>query len=236
MPCIAIVLLAALALTPAGAAVASIPHDRWRRPLEGAVVDRAFSFDPATPYLGGRRRGVDLRARPGATVRAACSGTVTHAGRVPRWGLGVTLRCGPLVATELGLGALGVRRGAPVLVGERLGALASRGVLRLGARRAGAQHGYIDPLALLEGGGGAGTPVAPVARAPRTRSGRPPPVAPVPAAPRPEPAAEPAPGALPPTIWVGLGLLAAGAGGGGVARRRRGRRSAPGTAAAPRYL
>ncbi|HEV7751325.1 MAG TPA: M23 family metallopeptidase [Baekduia sp.] len=235
MPSIAIVLLAALALTPAGAAVASIPHDRWRRPLEGAVVVRAFSFDPATPYLGGRRRGVDLRARPGAAVRAACSGTVTHAGRVPRWGLGVTVRCGRLVATELGLGSLGVRRGAHVVVGGRLGALGSRAVLRLGARRAGARQGYVDPLALL-GGGGSGAPVAPPEIAPRPRP-RPPraPVASSPIAPRSAPAADAIRHALSPTIWVGLGLLAAGAGGGGVARRRRRGRPAPGRSVAHRY-
>jgi hypothetical protein len=235
VPFIAIVLLAALALTPAGTAMASIPHDRWRRPLERAVVVRAFSFDPATPYRGGRRRGVDLRGSPGAIVRAACSGAVTHAGRVPRWGLGVTLRCGRLVATELGLASYGVRRGGHVVVGARLGVLASRGVLRLGARRAGVRQGYVDPLALL-GGGGSGAPVAPVAPpavAPRrgVRVPRPPVVA----ARRPAPAADRVPTALPPTIWVGLGLLAAGAGGGGVARRRRGRRPHPGTAVAHRY-
>ena len=230
MPSIAIVLLAAVALLTPGTAAASLPHDRWRRPLDGAAVVRTFSFDPATPYAGGRRRGIDLRGRPDAPVGAACSGRVSYAGRVPGWGLGATVRCarGGLVATELGLGAVGVRRGAPVLAGAVLGRLGARGVLRLGARRAGARQGYVDPLALL----GGEDPVAPpgVARRVRRRA-RPP-------APRARPlpiVTTDAPVRLPWPIWPGLGLLAAGAGGGSVARRRGRPRPVPGASLAHRY-
>jgi hypothetical protein len=232
------VLLAVLILSvPGHAAVASSPHDRWRQPLPGVAVARTFSFDPAAPYARGRRRGIDLRARPGTAVLAACAGTVTHAGRVPRWGPGVTLRCGGLVATELGLGgAPSVRRGAAVRAGAVLGRLGPRGVLRLGARRAGARHGYLDPLALL--GGEAPSPAPPAVAPPPPRGPR----APVPLRPRPPRrppaptrAADPAPTRLPWPIWVGLGLLAAGAGGGSVARRRRRRRPVTGPAVAHRY-
>ncbi|HEY4097454.1 MAG TPA: M23 family metallopeptidase [Baekduia sp.] len=235
MPSIAIVLAVATALILPGPAAASTRRDRWRRPLDGATVIRTFSFDPAAPYVRGRRRGIDLRDRPGVPVLATCSGTVTHAGRVPRWGPGVTLRCGGLVATELGLGALTVARGARVLAGAPLGRLGARGVLRLGARRASGRQAYVDPLALL--GGGASSPPA-VAPPPRLRGRRDPgrPVPPAPAV-RPglAPATAPAPTRLPWPIWAGLGLLAAGAGGGTAARWQRTGRPAPGTALAHRY-
>jgi hypothetical protein len=238
VPSIAIVLLAVLTLAvPGRAAVASTTHDRWRRPLPGAAVARTFSFDPAAPYLRGRRRGIDFRGRPGAPVLAVCGGTVTHAGRVPGWGPGVTVRCGALVATELGLGAPAVRRGQRVRAGAVLGRLGGRGVLRLGARRAGGRQAYVDPLALLAGEPSVGAPPPVVAPpAPGTRRA---PLPPAPRVPRPVPrpsrAADPAAAHLPWPIWAGLGLLAAGAGGGGAARRRRGRRPVTGAALAHRY-
>jgi hypothetical protein len=242
VPSIAIVLVAAVALILPSPAAAFTRHDRWRRPLDGATVIRTFSFDPAAPYVRGRRRGIDLRGRPGAPVLAACSGTVTHAGRVPRWGPGVTLRCGGLVATELGLGTLTVARGAPVLVGAPLGRLDTRGVLRLGARRASGRQAYVDPLALL--GGAPSSPPA-VAPPPPVRGRRAPgsPGSPgplgrpalVPAPPREAPAAASAPTHLPWPIWAGLGLLAVGAGGSTAARWQRVRRPTSGAALAHRY-
>jgi hypothetical protein len=234
VPSIAIVLLAALALLTPGPAAASTRHDRWRRPLDRGAVIRTFSFDPATPYVGGRRRGIDLRDRPGAPVLAACSGTVTHVGRVPRWGPGVTLRCGALVATELGLGALAVRRGTAVPAGAPVGRLGAAGILRLGARRAGGRQAYVDPLTLLAGGGTGAPPVVapPGMRGRRGGSRRPPASA---ARPLPVAVSDPAPVRLPWPIWGGLGLLAAGAGGGVSARRHRTRRPATGAALAHRY-
>ncbi|HEU4976560.1 MAG TPA: M23 family metallopeptidase, partial [Baekduia sp.] len=114
MPRLATVILAALALVlPAGAGAASPDRGRWRRPLPGPVVG-SFSFDPSSPYERGRRRGIDLAGEPGTPVLASCAGVVTHAGTVPRWGVGVTLRCGDLVATELGLTRTAVARGAAV--------------------------------------------------------------------------------------------------------------------------
>jgi len=199
-----VLLLAALVLALPDDAAASGPTHGWRRPLRDGVAAGSFSFDPAAPYARGRRRGIDLRGAPGAPVLAACDGTVTYAGRVPGRGLGVTLHCGGLVATELGLRAPAVRTGARVAAGAPVGLLGTTGVLRLGARRAGDRHGYVDPAALL--GADAGRPhdrVAPapppVARSPR-RSPRPP-------AARSEPSPHPVP---PWPAWLGAGLLVAG--------------------------
>lgn len=223
-------LLIAVALSLLDAASAAAARDRWRPPLPGATLARPFTFTSVAPFARGARRGVDLRGAPGAPVVAACGGTVTYAGRVPRWGRGVTLRCGALVATELGLAAMSVRRGAHVPPGAPVGRLAPRGVLRLGARRATARDGYLDPLGLLR----RADPVAPPGGvpAPRRRRRVPPPAAPVPLA-APTRAGAPHADALPWPVLAGLGLLAAGAGGGGVVARRRRPRGRTGPAVQP---
>src|SRR4051812_17463356 len=112
---------------PAGA-------ERWRRPLPGGAVVAAFTYERTAPYQRGRRRGIDIAAAPGTPVLAPCAGTVSHVGRVPAWpGIGVTLRCGRLVATELGLSRAVVRRNGRVSAGAPVGVLGARS-LRLGAR------------------------------------------------------------------------------------------------------
>lgn len=214
-------LLAALALVLALPAAAPAREGSWHRPLAAGEVAATFAFDPATPYARGQRRGLDVRGSPGAPVVAACAGRVTYAGRIPGDAparrLGVSIRCGGLVATELGLAAVTVRAGAPVAAGLPVGRLGPAGVLRLGARRAGVRHGYVDPAGLLRGG------AAPPTLAPAPRS-RPPrrPGAPVPAR---TPARRPSAAdvrALPPLAWAGVALLvASGAGGATTARRRR---------------
>src|SRR5215210_329608 len=143
------VVAATLALAPAPAA-ASTPASRpaWRLPVAGEVSG-AFTYDERRPFAPHRRRGVDLRAAPDAVVRAACSGEVSHAGRVPLRGLGVTVRCGRLTATHLGLGALGVRAGERVRRGRRLGRVGPAGIVRLGARVTVRRFGWIDPLRLV---------------------------------------------------------------------------------------
>jgi murein DD-endopeptidase MepM/ murein hydrolase activator NlpD len=204
---ITFVLLLAVALAVLDVAPVAA-RQRWRAPLPGAALRGAFTFDRAAPYARGGRRGVDLRGAPGARVVAACAGVVTYAGRVPGWGRGVSLRCGGLVATELGLASAAVGRGARVWPGAVVGRLASRGLLRLGARRVGDRQGYVDPLGLLgHGDRSAPPPVAPRGRpAVRPRA--------------PAPAVTPVAPALPWLAVAGLGLLASGLGGGRAARRR----------------
>lgn len=149
-PFLATVLLALLA---PGEAVAA---EGWRRPLGDGVVTKAFAYDRAAPFARGARRGIDVSAPSGARVGAVCAGTVVWAGRVPQWGRGVTLRCPRgLIATELGLASIAVRRGAVVLPGTTLGRLSVRGTLRVGARRAADRLGWIDPEPLFAAAGDA---------------------------------------------------------------------------------
>ena len=220
-------LVVSILSAPEAVAVAGA-RERWRRPLPGGAVAGSFTFERAAPYARGRRRGIDVRGRPGARVVAPCSGAVTHAGRVPgAWGRGVTLRCasGGLVATELGLSSLAVARGARVPAGAAVGRLAARGLLRLGARVATDRQGYVDPAALL--GEDGDPPVAPPApRAARRRPAAPRAVAPAPA--DPQATAPPVP------VLAGLALLATSATGTRAARRRRHRRVRAGMAVAQR--
>jgi hypothetical protein len=207
---------AAVPLLSTAAAAAS-----WRAPVSGRVV-RSFHYSPRTPFARGARRGVDLLARRGETVVSPCSGRVTFSGSVPRFGPALSVRCGALVATLLGVRA--ARRGS-VRGGQAVGI--ATGIVRLGARRAGARFGYLDPLELL-----AAVPShdAPLGGAPRgaPRIARPggAPVA-VRAAPGGAAPIRAAPTTLPWTAWAGLGLLVAGVPAGALVRRgaRRGRRT-----------
>jgi murein DD-endopeptidase MepM/ murein hydrolase activator NlpD len=201
---------------PRGAAGAG-----WRWPLRGPVVG-AFHLSPGAPFARGQRRGIDVSAPPGSVVRAACAGRVSFAGPVPRRGLAVSVRCGALVATYLGLGRLAVRSGSLLAAGQGLGTLGPAGRLRLGARRAGDRRGYLDPLTLLTGDRPAPPRLGP---APRVRSLRP--ARPLPAA-RP-PAFAPAPAVaarrLPWPAYPALALVASALPVGGLVRRGRRRRA-----------
>src|SRR3954466_7345553 len=53
----------------------------WLRPVRGDI-SRTFSFTRGAPFMSGAHRGVDLAARPGTAVRAACRGLVIHAAPV----------------------------------------------------------------------------------------------------------------------------------------------------------
>jgi hypothetical protein len=183
---VAIALLAsAAALLSTAAAAAS-----WRAPVRGPVI-RGFDYSPRAPFARGSRRGADFAAGRGERVVAPCGGRMTFAGRVPRFGRVLSIRCGPLVATLLGVRAT---RGGRVRRGGEVGR--ATGTVRLGARRAGDRFGYVDPLALIGAGDPRGTPIG-------AAPGRRPPVD-VPERPRREhPGAEPA---LPWTAWAGLGF------------------------------
>jgi Peptidase family M23 len=202
------------------------PAAPWRWPLRGRVVV-AFRLTPRAPFARGQRRGIDVAAAPGSSVRAACPGRVTFAGPLPRHGLAVTVRCGALVATYLRLGGLAVRRGTRVRPGARLGYVGPAGRLRLGARRAADRRGYVDPLLLLREPGTSAPPLtAPPPRGRRPRSPAPAPPARF-AAPKPRRPSH----RLPWLAYPAVALIAAAFGVGGLVHRRR-RRVAKGAVAA----
>jgi murein DD-endopeptidase MepM/ murein hydrolase activator NlpD len=206
----------------------------WHWPLRGAVVG-AFHLTPRAPFARGQRRGIDVSAAPGAVVRAACPGRVTFAGPLPRRGLAVSVRCGALVATYLGLGGLRVRKDARVGRGKLLGVLGSRGRLRLGARRAAEPRGYADPLTLLVDPDPAAPPrLGPAPRAPRARL-HPPLPAPAPAllpAPAPRGAPTAAAHRLPWPAYPAIAIVASALPLGGLVHRRRRRARSAAIAAA----
>ena len=221
--------------------------ERWQRPVPGDVA-RPFSYARAAPFARGAHRGVDLAAPPGTPVRAACGGTVVHAGPVAGRGSVVSVRCGRRRVSHLPLATVSVRAGAAIRPGAAIGTVApGHGGLHIGVRREGDPFAYEDPVRLLPG-----EPVRPpvtIVRAPRPAvrvRPRAPRVAPRPAvrvrprAPRvaPQPGAPSRPDAgrpgahghrpAPWPVFAGLALLLAGATGSGtVAVRRRARRHAP---------
>jgi hypothetical protein len=217
-PVIALLVLALLA-TPAAAA--------WRVPVAGPLA-RPFAITPH-PFTAGQHRGIDLRAAPGAPVRAPCSGRVVVAGRVGTSGGVVTVLCGRWRVSHLPLATITARSGTRVTRGARLGTLATgsdHSGLHLGVRRDGDRFGYVDPLRFLAP---APTPtLPPLGRGPRAHRTRPPPMARR-AAPLTSPLAAsldvPAHsdrGQLAPwPAWLGLALVLVGAG----VRRHGGRRT-----------
>lgn len=192
----AVLVAGALLAEPAGAA--------WRMPVGGEVV-RGFEYRRAAPFERGAHRNIQITGRPGQRVRAACGGEVTHAGVVPHRGLGVSVRCGSLVATHLGLASTRVAVGSQVRGGARIGEMAGAR-LTLGARRANDRWGYIDPRRLLR------SPEPDLGPAPLVRPAR----WQIRAAPRRSPAPAPRPPGLdrPPVVaWIGLGVAALALGG-----------------------
>jgi hypothetical protein len=130
-------------------------------------VLRPFTF-AGEPFAAGRHRGVDLAARPGAIVRAACAGRVVVAGTVGTSGRVVTVRCGPWRVTHMPLGRIDVRAGDLVAQGEPIGTVGEAPVLgrphvglHLGVRHEGRPAGYVDPLRFLARAPGPPPPVGP---------------------------------------------------------------------------
>lgn len=219
---LAVALLAGVCVAPGAAA-----ERAWRWPVRGEIIT-PFAVG-ADPFARGQHRGIDIAARAGARVGAACAGRVRFAGRVPGRGRAVTVTCGRLVATHLELGRTVVRRGDRVTAGAPIGTVAASH-LQLGARRMGRRHGYVDPLSLL--GDGGPPDLGPVPPARRHRRPLPAPARPV-AVPRPITAPAPAPAAVPLAAWIGLGALAAATPLGGLLRRRRRLRARRVAAAGP---
>jgi hypothetical protein len=222
--------LAAAAVLAAGVLASPAAAASWVRPVRGALA-RGFDVG-GNPFAGGLHRGIDLAARAGAPVRAACGGRVVVAGRVGASGGVVTVACGRWRVSHLPLGRIAVRVGDRVAPGDPIG-LAGRARqhagLHLGVRDAHRRLGYVDPLRFL------GPPrIRPPATAPPAgprggaveRRRHLPAPRPAAAAAQPVPAAR---GLAPWPAWAGLGLALAGAAGGGVRlRRSRWRRPAPG--------
>jgi murein DD-endopeptidase MepM/ murein hydrolase activator NlpD len=210
------------------------PAAAWRAPVAGPVVGR-FAVGP-DPFAPGQRRGIDLAGPAGTPVVAPCSGRVAFAGGLPGRGRGVSIRCGALTATVMGLAAPVVRAGALVEAGDRLGRVGAAGLVRLGARRTTERFGYRDPLTLL-GADARPVPPLPAAPGPRARRG---PAGPrllvadrssVPARPHAAvPVSGPAATRVPLVAWLGLALVAvalpAGTLAGGGRRGRRAQRAA----------
>ncbi|HEU4656998.1 MAG TPA: M23 family metallopeptidase [Capillimicrobium sp.] len=202
----------------------------WRAPVPGPVLAR-FATGP-DPFAAGQRRGIDLRARPGERAVAPCAGTVTFAGPLPRRGDGVSIACGALTATILGLAAPTVDAGTAVAAGDQVGTAAGSRI-RLGARRSAQRFGYVDPERLL-GASAAGRPLA--GPAARRGPGRGPSAAPVripAAAPRWSPRPVPPRAGVPLTAWIGLALLAVAVPVGALAARRPARARAAAAVARP---
>lgn len=113
-------------------------------PVDGEVVAR---FDAPTTY-GPGHRGVDLRARPGTSVRAPTAGRVTFAGTVvgARW---VTVEHGALRSTVGPLATVAVGAGDRVAGGGVLGT--SGRAHGLDAVHWSVRRGdtYLDPLGVL---------------------------------------------------------------------------------------
>ncbi len=186
-------------------------------PVHGDVV-RPFSLGP-DPFARGAHRGIDIAARRGGAVRAACAGRVTFAGGVPRSGRVVAQRCGGWAVTYVELAGVSVRRGRRLRAGERLGT--SGRVVHLGVRRAADRFGYVDPLALLPPVRGPVVGPAPVVL-PARRRVFPPPVRAAPG--------RMAPPGLPVAVWAGVGLLGLAVPTLVLVRGRRRWRRRPGTA------
>jgi hypothetical protein len=151
VPRAALSVLLALSLVVGAAPSAVATAVRYSAPVDGEVL-RGFTA-PEHDY-GPGHRGVDLAARPGATVRTAAAGEVVFAGSVAgaRW---VTVRHADGIRTSYGhLDRIVVRVGDDLAGGDAIGTATGRNGdalrpeegLHWSARRG---ELYIDPLTLL---------------------------------------------------------------------------------------
>ncbi|MGK9147355.1 M23 family metallopeptidase [Plantibacter flavus] len=141
------VLLAALPPTSSAAAPPTSPSWAWPIAAPHPVV--APFIAPPTPYAPGHR-GIDIAARPGASVSAPADGVVTFAGKVVDRPLVVVQHGNGLVSSiEPVVGSVSVgdvvARGGPLGVVDSGGHCGSA-CAHFGVRRDGA---YVNPLTLL---------------------------------------------------------------------------------------
>ncbi|MFG1809856.1 murein hydrolase activator EnvC family protein [Streptomyces sp. NPDC049040] len=113
------------------------------------------TFDPPATQWGAGHRGVDLRAGPGAAVRAAAPGEVVFAGQVGGTGV-LVLRIGPSLRISYEPVRASVPVGARVAAGQQVGLLEGGlahcpgDCLHWGLLRSGPDGDvYLDPLSLL---------------------------------------------------------------------------------------
>lgn len=118
----------------------------YTRPVPGPVLD-PFRL-PSGPY-GAGNRGVELATVPGDDVHAAAGGEVTFAGSVAGALHVVVLHADGLRTSYSFLASVRTRRGAVVAGGDVVGTAASS--VHWGVRRG---EEYLDPLTLLDAGGG----------------------------------------------------------------------------------
>ena len=153
---------------PAVAAVRLPTPAGW--PLSGSpVVQRGF--DPPTVAWGSGHRGIDLAAKPGDAVLAAADGTVAFVGSIAGKPV-ISLDHGPVRTTyEPVISALQV--GERVALGQVIGQVGQgghcRGCLHWGLREGKA---YLNPLLLIDNGGGRLRLVAASQRATAERAAR----------------------------------------------------------------
>ena len=118
----------------------------------GATVVGAFSFERAAPYASGSVVASTCVVTRGAGRRGVRRRRDATPGR-SGWGRGVSLRCGGLVATELGLASASVTRGARLWPGAARGpAWRERVCCGSVLGGLGVRQGYVDPLGLLSRG------------------------------------------------------------------------------------
>lgn len=146
-----LVTLLALGAPPAasGRPATPSPHGDWAAPVSPVTVVRGFD-PPSRPWLAGHR-GVDLRTRPGSTVRAAGSGRVAYVGVLAGRGV-VVIDHGTLRTTYEPVDAdvapgQHVDRGEPLgRIGVGTGHCGTGSCLHLGLKRGDA---YLDPRLVL---------------------------------------------------------------------------------------
>jgi murein DD-endopeptidase MepM/ murein hydrolase activator NlpD len=127
----------------------------WTWPIDNPAPQVVRNFHPPDEPWSAGHRGIDLVSDPGAAVRAAGAGTVSHAGLIA--GVGVVAVSHGAVRTTYQPVAAHVSVGQRVEVGDVLGVLTSAGshcapdaCLHWGLIEGGT---YLDPLRLVTAAG-----------------------------------------------------------------------------------